>query len=62
MDQNSQVSRRSLFKLAGAGAGLARWNLVLAASVVMLLPVFFIYFSAQRYFIRGVALTGIAGR
>jgi len=35
---------------------------MMAASVVMLIPVLVIFFAAQRYFIRGIALTGIAGR
>jgi len=51
-----------LYTEVGGGAGLTRWNLMMAASVVMLIPVLVIFFSAQRYFIRGVALTGIAGR
>ena len=51
-----------LYTETGGGAGLTRWNLMMAASVVMLIPVLVIFFSAQRYFIRGVALTGIAGR
>ena len=38
------------------GAG-ARWNLMMAAAVVMLMPVLILFFSAQRYFIRGIALS-----
>jgi len=38
------------------------WNWVMAASVEMLVPVLVLFFSAQRYFVRGIALTGLAGR
>ena len=37
-------------------------NWVMAASVEMLLPVLVLLFCALRYFIRGIALTGLAGR
>jgi ABC-type glycerol-3-phosphate transport system permease component len=35
---------------------------MMAASADMLIPVLVIFLSAQRYLIRGVALTGIAGQ
>lgn len=38
------------------------WHLVMAVSTVALLPVIILFFAAQRYFIRGIALTGLAGR
>lgn len=38
------------------------WNLVMAASMFIVVPVLLVFFFAQRYFIRGVQLTGIAGR
>ncbi len=38
------------------------WNLVMAASMVAILPVLILFFVAQRYFVRGIALTGLAGR
>jgi multiple sugar transport system permease protein len=34
---------------------------VMAISVVIVLPILILYFSAQRYFIQGVTLTGIKG-
>lgn len=37
------------------------WPLVMAASVVVMLPVLLIYFFAQRYFIQGIALSGVKG-
>ena len=38
------------------------WNILMAAAVVMLVPILILFFSAQRYFIRGIALTGLGGR
>lgn len=38
------------------------WHLVMAVSTVALLPVIVLFFIAQRYFVRGITLTGLAGR
>jgi len=38
------------------------WHLVMAVSTVALAPVITLFFLAQRHFIRGIALTGLAGR
>jgi multiple sugar transport system permease protein len=38
-----------------------RWNLLMAASTVLVLPVLILFFFAQRLFIRGITLTGIKG-
>jgi ABC-type glycerol-3-phosphate transport system permease component len=38
------------------------WHLVMAASTVAIAPVVLLFFVAQRYFIRGIAMTGLAGR
>ncbi len=35
------------------------WAYLLAASVVFVLPVAIVFFAAQRFFIRGIALTGL---
>jgi multiple sugar transport system permease protein len=39
----------------------SEYGLIMAASVVALIPVFFIFLSLQRYFIQGVASSGIKG-
>ncbi len=39
----------------------AEWSLVMAASVMMTIPVIILFFFAQRYFIEGITLTGIKG-
>lgn len=38
------------------------WNLMMAASAVVILPVLLVFFWAQRYFVEGVALSGLNGR
>lgn len=40
----------------------ASWNISMAASLFLVVPVLIIFFIGQRYFIRGVAMTGITGR
>ena len=37
------------------------WDLQLAASTAMTLPVIILFFLAQRYFIRGIVMTGLKG-
>lgn len=38
------------------------WHLVMAASTVAIAPVIVLFFVAQRHFVRGIVLTGLAGR
>ncbi|MBI3961034.1 MAG: carbohydrate ABC transporter permease [Chloroflexi bacterium] len=38
------------------------WNLMMAASTAMLLPLLVIFFFAQRYFVGGIQMSGLAGR
>lgn len=40
---------------------LVQWNLLMAAAVFTIMPMLIIYFFAQKYFIQGIALTGIKG-
>jgi multiple sugar transport system permease protein len=35
------------------------WNLIMAATVVVMLPMLIIFFLAQRYFIEGITMTGM---
>lgn len=41
--------------------GEMEWEIVLAASVVVTLPMLIIFFLGQRYFIEGIATTGLKG-
>ncbi|MBB6671193.1 carbohydrate ABC transporter permease [Cohnella nanjingensis] len=38
-----------------------RWNVMMAASLLVMLPTLALFFSFQRYFIEGVTLTGVKG-
>ena len=37
------------------------WHLLMAASLVAMLPVVLIFFFAQKYFIQGIVFTGVKG-
>ncbi len=37
------------------------WNLVLAGSIISMIPVLAIFLTFQRYFVRGIAFSGIKG-
>jgi ABC-type glycerol-3-phosphate transport system permease component len=39
----------------------SRMNLLMAASMIVLVPVLVLFFAAQRYFVRGIVLSGIKG-
>ncbi|MCB0130508.1 MAG: carbohydrate ABC transporter permease, partial [Caldilineaceae bacterium] len=38
------------------------WNLLMAGSVIALLPVLIIYMIGQNWFVRGITLSGMGGR
>ncbi|MGQ9555158.1 MAG: carbohydrate ABC transporter permease [Anaerolineae bacterium] len=37
-------------------------NLMMCAAIFMVIPVLILFFAAQRYFVRGVVMSGLAGR
>lgn len=37
------------------------WTLLMAGNVMSLIPILIVFFAAQRYFVRSVAATGLAG-
>jgi multiple sugar transport system permease protein len=41
--------------------GGTAWNILMAASVMVLLPVIVLFFLAQKTFIQGIATTGMKG-
>jgi multiple sugar transport system permease protein len=43
------------------GVGRTRWDLLMAASVAMTVPIVLLFFILQRYFIKGVVMSGIKG-
>ncbi|HZG55694.1 carbohydrate ABC transporter permease [Paenibacillus sp.] len=38
-----------------------RWNVMMAASIIVMLPTIVLFFTCQRYFIEGITLTGVKG-
>jgi ABC-type glycerol-3-phosphate transport system permease component len=44
------------------GVNLIQFNLLMAVSIVTLLPVLVVFFLSQRLFVQGVTLTGMGGR
>jgi multiple sugar transport system permease protein len=46
---------------SGTTGGRTRWDLLMAFATAMTLPVVLVFFFAQRYFVRGVVLTGLKG-
>ena len=43
------------------GQHISEWNLMMALSTVITLPMIVVYFMAQRYFIEGITLSGLKG-
>lgn len=43
------------------GFGITRWNIVLAAAVMAVLPIFIVFALAQRHFIEGITLGSTKG-
>ncbi len=43
------------------GEFLVQWNLLMAASTLMLLPILALFFAAQRYFVQGIVMSGLKG-
>jgi len=46
---------------SAAGGGSPLWNLIMAAGLVVMIPVLIAFFAGQKYFIEGVTLTGLKG-
>ena len=44
------------------GVYYTRWELIMAAGTMAVLPILVIFVIAQKYFVEGIALTGLAGR
>ncbi len=44
------------------GAFTTEWHWLMAASTTMVVPVIFLFFAAQRYFLQGITMSGITGR
>jgi ABC-type glycerol-3-phosphate transport system permease component len=52
---------RSALMVGGGVAGTISWSHLLAATVVMVLPIIVVFFLAQRAFIQGIVVSGVKG-
>lgn len=51
----------ALATLQAGPRALTEWNMVMAGSVIAVLPILLVYLFAQRWFVRGVVSSGIKG-
>ncbi len=60
---NQPTHRTAAIALAGftASYGATPYNLLMAASLCMLIPILVLFFVAQRYFIQGIVVSGVKG-
>lgn len=58
-DKNLMTLPLGLSKLTGRWS--TEWNILMAGNVISFLPIFIVYLFAQKYFVKGIALTGIKG-
>ena len=62
MIQRNSISPLTLGLVNLQGEYTSKWPVLMAASMLILLPLVVIYAVAQRAFIRGIALSGFGGR
>ena len=58
-DRRLKTLALGLYEFRGLEGLGTKWNLLMAASTVLVMPVVALFASFQRYFIQGVTLTGI---
>lgn len=59
---NSNQFKTLSLGLAGmTGQYVSDWHIIMAASVITVLPCVIIFLLAQRHFVEGIALSGIKG-
>jgi multiple sugar transport system permease protein len=61
MIQRNSIATLTLGLVRMQGEYTARWPVLMAASILILLPLLLVYAVAQRAFIRGIAVTGLGG-
>jgi multiple sugar transport system permease protein len=62
MIQRTSIATVTLGLVWIQGQYVARWPVLMAASILILVPLVAVYAIVQRAFIRGIALTGFGGR
>lgn len=60
--QSIDMRTLTLGLLTFKGVYSTAWNLLMAASTLMILPIMIIFLAGQRYIVRGIVMTGLAGR
>ena len=60
--ENLYTLQLGLRQFEFAAGGAPAWNWMMAASLVVMMPVIIVFLLFQRYFIEGVTLTGMGGR
>ncbi len=48
--------------VAALALSFFRWNLLMAGSVIFMVPIVVLYLVGQRWFVQGIALSGMGGR
>jgi len=61
-DESKYTLQLALRQFEFAAGGAPAWNQLMAASLVVMLPVLVIFLIFQRYFVQGINITGLAGR
>jgi multiple sugar transport system permease protein len=59
-DREKQTLAVGLNSLMGMYS--TNWNLLMASAFLTSIPVIVVFFIGQKYFIRGVVMSGLAGR
>jgi multiple sugar transport system permease protein len=49
------------FQTAPLDAGEPKEHLLMAGTVIMIVPCVILFFAAQRYFVKGIVLSGLKG-
>lgn len=61
MLQHNRLATLTLGLVRLRGEYVARWPIIMAASILIMLPLVVVYAIAQRSFVRGIAVTGLNG-
>ncbi|BAX93054.1 carbohydrate ABC transporter permease [Mycobacterium shigaense] len=61
MIQRNSLATLTLGLVRLRGEYVARWPVIMAASMLIMIPLVLIYAVAQRSFVRGIAVTGMSG-
>jgi len=60
-DETKYTLQLGLTTFKAGGGGVPQWHWMMAASLVVMLPVLILFFFGQRYFVESVTVTGIKG-